>query len=194
MKQIRCAFDFDSVIADITPMCELISKKLGIPVCLEDIPQYNIEECFSLTNHETKEIIDEFLGFHFTQRLEPIPGAIEVLTEWYESGNDIIVITSREDEEFIYPWLLKHLSDIEICVYSSKSKGALCRELQITHFVDDCPSNLVDLANAGIVPIVFTQPYNRQLGSHRSLLKDLLIRVNSWEELRECLHNLKFSV
>jgi uncharacterized HAD superfamily protein len=183
MNNIKLGFDFDGVIGESdTVLCDIINKRFGLNTTPKDFIDYEICNCINITREQRRSVIDELLTPNQTFRIKPARGALKFIQEWYEIGNKIEVVTTRNDHHPVYLFFEQYLPNVEVCIYSSRDKGTFCKKLGMTHFIDDHPQNILDLANAGIQPIVFDQLYNRNLSR---LLEQLIWRVHSWEGVKK---------
>jgi len=187
--KMRLAVDFDGVIANTNwTITSVAAEYLGLNLTPNDTLFYNLRDCYGGMSLRTeREILDEVLTEEWMMKTPEILGAFNGLLAWMNYTEEpVTIITSRIGEHFGHAlgWLGKHKPDeLEIKAYSKKVKGPLCCQLGITHFMDDSIFFLVEVANSGIVPIVFDQPYNRNFGGSR-LARRLLDRVYSWEDFK----------
>jgi hypothetical protein len=184
--KIKMAWDLDGTIADMNTIITNISgRHLGIELTPMDTENYFLRFCYGgMSLDMEKEIIAEALTAESTKELKPIKGAIEALIEWQEVTGDLIeIVTAREDPAALSPFLEKYMVDkVDFLVhYGHHKKGKFCKARGITHFIDDFIFNLVDLANHGRIPIIFDQPYNRQIPRRMARLAQ---RVYSWKHFR----------
>jgi hypothetical protein len=182
----RLGVDFDGVIADMnTVITEISAKHLGIDLDPTETENYFLRYCYGgISLDMEREIINEALTIESTKKLKPIEGAIEALIEWQEVTGDLIqIVTAREDSKILAPFLEKYMiNKMSFTIhYGIRPKGEFCRNLGMTAFLDDFVFNLIDLANHGIVPLIFDQPYNRQANRRFSRLAQ---RIYSWEHFR----------
>jgi len=183
---IRCGFDIDGTITNMNLLItEISSKLLGIELDPSDTEYYFLRYNYGgIPLSIEKAIIEEALSVKSSEKLQPIEGAIEVLKEWSEFTKEpIIMITAREDDNALLPFINNYLKDqfpFKI-YYGFRQKGALCKELNITHFIDDFIFNLIDIANSGIIPLIFDQPYNRKINRRMSRLAQ---RIYSWKHFK----------
>lgn len=182
-KIIKLGIDFDGVIGDTKSLItNIASKHLNIQLDPEDTESYFLRNCFGGMPIEIeKKIIEETLTIKSTKKLKPIKNAIEILSKWQKStGNLIEIVTSREDPQVLKPFIDKYMiNKLDFAIYYGKfNKGQFCKEHKFTHFIDDFIFNLIDLANYGIIPLIFDQPYNRKVNRRFS---NLAQRIYSWD-------------
>lgn len=182
--RLKFGFDIDGVVADLNTLLTKVSAEyLGQHLIPEDTKFYLLRHCYGgISLDMEKKIVDEVLTKERTKELEPERGAIETLKKWYRRYGKLTFITSREDPDVLQPFIEKYFTDqFEYEIYYEGLKGHLCNQLNITHFVDDYIFNAVDLANHGVFPIIYDQPYNRNCVSSR-LMGRLCSRVFGWED------------
>lgn len=179
---IKIGFDMDGVIAESNELlCQVINEILGMNVVPNDFTEYGIEKCLGLSQEQVQTIVDEFCTVEQTCKLKPMSGAIEFLQDWHKLGHDIHIITNRKNEEPLYLFFEKYLPNICINIHHANPKGRLIKKLGCSHFIDDRPLTILDLANEGIYPIIYSQPYNLNLGRR---LEKLALRIFSWGDMR----------
>ena len=181
MAKLKIGFDFDGVIGDMNEVItEVAARHLGVTLDPKNTENYFLRYCYGgMSLDMEKAIINDSLTFESTKKLKPIDGAIDALKRWQEySQNKVTIITARESEYVLSPFINTYLEDIDHEIfYGQKKKGEICRMLDLTHFIDDFIFNLIDIANHGILPLLFDQPYNHDLP--RRLTK-LVTRIYSW--------------
>lgn len=175
-------FDFDGVIADIgEAFIRLACTRYDYcDVELEQINSFQVEQCLDLPLHIIEKIFDDILEDSIATELKPIPGAVESLQR-LSSHSQVTIITARPAIEPVREWLKLHLgeqSDGTFRLVSSgnhNDKERFIRQNNILYFVDDRAATCMQLAAAGLNPLVFSQPWNRN--QHN------LPTVSSWQEI-----------
>ncbi len=181
----KLAFDIDGVFADtMTLFIDIAREEFHIKdIRYEDITSYSLEECYKLDldKEVTGAILKKLLDGGYTPVLNPIDGAPEVITRLWKELGSILFVTARPYLGPIEKWIRKTLplvdhSAIEIVTtgsFEAKADELLSRN--ISHFVEDRLETCFLLDKAGITPILFRQPWNRN--SHP------FVEVDSWEAL-----------
>jgi uncharacterized HAD superfamily protein len=190
---MNIAFDFDGTIVN-TPqlVVDVVGKYLNMQYDVADIKNYKLHKCFPLTKNEEQCLINEILTYENTCKLTPYPDAISMLNTLYEKcDKPIQIITIRTDTALDgISTFFDKFTNIDIMIYSTKDKGSLCKQLNITHFIDDHPVHVADVLNNGVQCLIYDQPYN-QLPPH-SRLAQLAHRVYSWAHIRDlCFKGFK---
>lgn len=176
------AFDIDGVVADtMTLFIDIAREEYDIDwIRYEDITSYYLEECITIDSEITSEIINCMLDGDYTIPLQPVTGAAEVLTCLGKSYSPILFVTARPYLGPIHDWMSNILQldekDLEIITTGSfEGKKDVLLSKNISYFVEDRLETCVLLKEAGIIPILFKQPWNRE--------KHPFKEVCSWSEL-----------
>ncbi len=178
------AFDIDGVVADTIGLFLRIAKDdYNIKdVVYEDITCYFLEDCIGLKIDKKiiEAIITRLLDGDYVQSLEPIDGAPEVLRKIAHNRTPLLFVTARPYPGPIRDWLLKTLGLTNSAVHiistgSFDKKTEVLLQHKVTHFVEDRLETCFDLSKAGLHPILFKQPWNRE----RHPFKE----VDNWNEL-----------
>ncbi len=183
----RLGFDFDGVIADTAEAflrlaCEKYNR---CDFRLADITSFAVEECLDMDADTVRAIFMEILLDSVGTGLRPMPGAVEVLGELAEKA-PVTVVTARPEPEPVLAWMrtvlppstLPRIRIVAMGAHDDKPRHVLGQGL--THFIDDRAETCLQLATAGVRPIVFSQPWNRN--------RHGLPTVASWQEIRKlCL-------
>lgn len=180
------AFDIDGVVADTMSLFLSIAGDFGVTgVRYDDITEYDVRKSTGLDDDALTQIILRILSGEYAWPLEPLPRAIDVLKRLNKSHSPTLFVTARPDAGHIEQWLLARLdvspSDIEIVATGSFSdKKDVLLDKGISRFVDDRLETCFVLAEAGVAPIVFKQPWNRK--------PHPFLEVSSWDEIEEMIN------
>jgi hypothetical protein len=185
-------FDFDSIIVDMgLALCCVLTEHLRYQVTLEHIKHYTIEYNFpGMTKEEAKHIIDKALSIENALNIPPIDGALDFI-KFYAKKYPIYIVTNRTDLRPVDIYLqynMDYNTYNKTKIFSSCEKGILCKELGITHFVDDHIRNIIDLANNGIVPIMLLCNWNKNVFTGRETITQLIRFISNWEDLYRIVH------
>jgi len=179
------AFDIDGVVADTMAIfVRLAHEKYGLThLSKQDMLCYNLYECLGLQREIIDDLIRLTLDDRHTMEIPPVPGAPEVLME-LAGVAPLRFITARVWSESITQWLFTILPGVpreKITVIASgapETKLDILNELQIRYFVDDRLETCRHLKEAGIEPLLFDQPWNRNESANG------LIRIQNWTQLK----------
>jgi hypothetical protein len=183
-------FDFDCVVADtMEAFSRLAMADYGILVRSEDITSFAVEQCLDVSPRIVEEIFSRLLLAPLENNLKPMPHAVTVLTD-IAACAPLTFITARPDREPVDRWLA-HIFPADVYAKSRlvamgnhDGKAAYVRELGLQYFVDDRLETCVELAEAGISPIVFAHPWNR--GRHSFPSIDSWLGIKQWIHLYDC--------
>ena len=178
----KIGFDFDGVIADIgEAFVRLACSDYGYcSLRVEDLSSFQVEECLDIPGRVIERIFDDILEDSLAVGLKPMTGAIETLSGLSRLAA-ITVITARPSLEPVRAWF-DHFCDSEtnsriqlIATGDHDDKERYIRQCGLHHFVDDRTITCLYLAEAGLAPLVFNQPWNH--GRHQRP------SVEDWKQL-----------
>ena len=176
------AFDIDGVFANTMGLFLKIARTdYDVNhITYQDIDQYFLEDCLDVDPELIKVIIDRILEGDFETELEPVEGAVEVLSDIAEAG-PLLFVTARPKLSLVKTWVQSMLPgcahDIEVVATGTfERKVDVLSARGIQHFVDDCLEVCFMLHDHDIVPILFNQPWNRSRHSFKE--------VSTWGEIR----------
>ncbi len=183
-------FDFDGVIADTAEaFVRLACEEYGhCSFSVEDITDFDVEQCLQIDRDIVQEIFTSILVDSVGTGLRPMAGAVEVLGD-LTSKAPVTIITARPQPEPVLAWLKTVLPDSTrkqiklVAMGDHDGKSHYIKQEGLKYFIDDRPQTCLQLAEAGITPLVYSQPWNR----NRHNLKT----VNCWQDIRDlCLEKL----
>jgi hypothetical protein len=175
-------FDLDGVIADtaeafIRLACE---EHAFCSFTLKDITTFQVEDCLDIPVRLVEGIFEAILRDSLATGLQPMPGAVEVITKMTASA-PVTIITARSLQQPVEEWL-EHFFPAAVCTHirlvamgRHDDKARYIHEHQLRYFVDDRAETCLQLADVAITPLVFSQPWNQ--GDHG------LLSVASWQEI-----------
>jgi uncharacterized protein len=180
------AFDIDGVIADtMTLFLEIARDEFGINgIRYEDICCYNLEDCIDMDRKVIDRIITSILDGGYRPSLKPIPGSPEVLSRLAGLSQPVLLVTARPRIGPVRDFLDSILPDCPgtldiVATGSFEAKVEVLQARNISHFVEDRLETCFTLNAAGITPVLFAQPWNRQ--------RHPFIEVTSWGEIEELI-------
>lgn len=183
-------FDFDGVIADTAgAFLRLACEEYEYcSFTLEDITHFEVGECLTIADEHINAIFQRLNGDCLGAGIEPMPGAVEVISAIVRQAptqNSLQVITARRLPEPVAAWLAHYFpADVLPMIHLTAmgehdDKLRHIKEYGLKFFVDDRAETCLSLAEAGISPLVFSQPWNR----HRHGLPT----VASWRQIERLL-------
>ena len=176
------AFDIDGVVADTMSLfLDIVRDVHNInSIRYEDIYCYNVVECTGLDQEIVDSAVERLLNGNYSAILEPMQGAADVLNRIERHHSPLLFVTARPYLGPIRDWLLELLSlepqsvDV-ITTGSHENKTEVLLGRNITCFVEDRLDTCDLISDAGILPILYKQPWNRFAHPYRE--------VDSWKEL-----------
>ena len=144
----------------------------------------------------SKEEQDEFYYNNIeriAKSLEVLKDAPEYIRKLKEEGNEIYIISGRDNGEYSDPykmtidWLNKYNIVYDELILTNANntleKAKICLENDIDIMIDDSTRILLEVYNSGITALLMDTPYNRKINN--------LQRVHSWKEIYEYITYLK---
>jgi uncharacterized protein len=186
IQRQEIGFDLDGVIADtgeafIRLACE---EHAFCSFTLKDITSFQVEDCLNIPTPIVETIFDAILRNSLATGLQPMQGAVEVITEMTASA-PVTIITARSLHQPVEDWL-HHFFSAQACAHirlvamgHHDDKARYIHEHKLRYFIDDRVETCLHLANVAITPLVFSQPWNQ--GKHN------LQSVESWQEIQAML-------
>lgn len=163
------AFDFDGVIADTMNLfLDIAEHDFGIRgLKYEHLTEYMIEDCLDIDPAVLDEIFDMINRGTYRHELKPMPGAGEVLCRFGAFSSPLLIVTARPEPEVVDKWVSDNLgSCLEkwqvVATGTFDAKRDVLLEKGIKYFVEDRLETCFQIEKAGIVPVLYTQPWNRK--------------------------------
>ena len=177
------AFDIDGVVADtMTLFLDIARNEFDVHhIRYEDITCYTLEECLDISADILYQLIDRLLDGNYGETLAPLPQAGRVLNRLARHHSPLLFVTARPYPGPITEWLANILPNLTndqvevITTGSFEAKADVLNQKKMSFFVEDRLETCYMLQQAGITPILFKQPWNRE--AHP------FTEVGSWREL-----------
>jgi uncharacterized HAD superfamily protein len=179
-------FDLDGVIADTAEsFLRIACSKYGYcSFTREDITNFELENCIPIPRQLVEQIFTEILTDSLATGLQPMEGAVETLTFLAESS-PITIITARPILQPVLDWIdvffpakTRDATQV-IATGDHNDKIRYIHEHGLKYFVDDRAETCMQLADANIIPLVFSQPWNQNRHNLQS--------VENWADVRELI-------
>ena len=176
-------FDFDGVIADTAEaFIRLACNEYHYcSFSQEDITNFELENCLDIPRKLVEKIFTDILHDSIGTSVQPIVGAVDSL-EQFTTHSTVTIITARSLEKPVIDWLDRFFSRTakkKIRVVTTGDHNDKIRHIQnhgLNYFIDDRAETCRQLARDNIVPYVYSQPWNRNRHSLRT--------VTDWAEIR----------
>ena len=182
INPMSVAFDIDGVVADtISLFIEIARNDFNINrLQYEDITSYSLEGIGDIGQDVMTAILEKILNGNYSKPLKPFDGAPEVLRRLGQSYGPVLFVTARPYPGPITEWITDNIGlesgAVEIVATGSfEGKTDILLERNISYFIEDRLETCVFLKDAGITPILFKQPWNRE--------NQLFYEVSNWQEL-----------
>lgn len=176
------AFDIDGVVADtMTLFLDITRDVFQINhIRYEHISCYDLAACTGLDQGVIDAVVERILDGNYSSELSEIDGASDVLTRLVNRHSPLLFVTARPYLGPIRDWMLALLPiaprAIDVVTTGSfENKTEVLLKRNIVYFVEDRLDTCYRLHEAGIKPILFKQPWNRE--------PHPFVEVGSWQEL-----------
>lgn len=187
LKPETLAFDIDGVVADTMGLfLTMAREEYGIGnIAYDDIRDYHLESCLDMDHGVMTEILERLMDGNYRHPLKPMNGAAEVLNRLGKYNGGLLFVTARPYPGPIAPWL-NELLDLQPENLEIVATGGFEAKLQVLQdhgkhgFVEDRLETCHLLAAAGIEPVLFRQPWNREPHG--------FLEVASWHELADIIN------
>lgn len=180
-------FDFDGVVADIgEAFIRMACDKYNYcSFTLKDITSFQVEDCIPIPRTIIENIFSDILVDSLAAGLKPLSDAVAVLSDMTLQGK-VTIITARSLEKPVHDWLntffpSQVISRITLVAMGDHDKKVrYVQEHNLQYFVDDRLETCLQMADANITPLLFSQPWNRTTAN--------LQIVSNWNEIRSIIN------
>jgi uncharacterized HAD superfamily protein len=141
---------------------------------------YDLRKAFELNDQELNDFIREKVEEIYSS-VNAVDKAREILTELYEAGHRLILITARSEEhrDLTEKWLEKNNIPYHE-LHHEDQKAPLAVEKNISLFIDDKKENALEIAAENIPVILVSKYHNNDFEGNEQIKK-----VNNWDEIKE---------
>jgi len=180
-------FDIDGVVADTgSAFIRIASRDYGLSsLSLSDITDFAVEDSLDVDREIITAIFTRLHDDPISSGIKPMEGALPVLHRLAKQA-PLTFVTARPERKPIDRWLKHYLEPAAyekmrlVAMGVHDNKAPYIKELGLKYFVDDRLQTCQKLAEEGITPLVFNQPWN--MNSHS------LKKVEGWQDI----HSLCF--
>uniref|UniRef100_A0A7S1F331 Uncharacterized protein n=1 Tax=Noctiluca scintillans TaxID=2966 RepID=A0A7S1F331_NOCSC len=166
-----------------------VAEKTGVPI------EENTTACFDVVcQHGQGPLHASFLQDDAFVQIEPVPGALQALTQLKSAGFRLEGVTTRPascsaaTEKYLatyYPGLMQGVHFVQ-----SGRKGPVCNSLGAMVLIDDQLPNIFSASASGVPSVIFD--FNGQYGwNHITELPPLAVRKYTWEEVLQHIEELR---
>jgi hypothetical protein len=180
------AFDIDGVIADTMALfLDIARKEYRVNgIRYEDMTSYLLAECLDMDPALIDVILNRIMAGDYATPLQSITGSGPVLSHIAGYRNPLLFVTARPHPGPISKWMcdLVRTAPETVQVVATgtfEGKAEVLLESGIRFFVEDRLETCYHLKEAGIEPVLYRQPWNRE--SHP------FIEVGDWQELENLI-------
>lgn len=179
-------FDLDGVIADTAEtFLRLACSRYGYcSFTSKDITNFELEDCIPIPRDLVDQIFTEILTDSLATELKPMKGAVETLSLLAEKST-VTIITARPLLPPVLDWIdvffparTRDAMKV-IATGDHNDKVRHIHEHGLKYFVDDRAETCMQLASAGITPLVFSQPWNQN--------RHNLQTVENWVDIQKLI-------
>jgi hypothetical protein len=181
LRKLNLCIDIDGTVTEPYYWLERANRYFDRQVGPEDVTAYEIHKVLGVGEDDYKEFYDLY-GKLLHGEAQARFGASEVIRELYRQQHNIHFVTAREEkyEATSTEWLARHQMPLDtICHLGHPNKVDKAKELKSDLFIEDCYSNVMQLAKAGFDVLMIDCSYNK------GPLPENAIRVGNWAEIAE---------
>jgi uncharacterized HAD superfamily protein len=196
----RIYVDFDDVLCETArAFLSLLRRNHGRTVAFERILSFDLGRSLGLEPGEARELMRQLHTREMLVSIEPVDGAVPVLTRWAEAGCTICVVTGRppftdtasrewleangvpyDSLTFVDKYSRNHAASGGVRALDLREFG--CREFCLA--IEDSPSMAGFLAREMNVPVViFDRPWNADAPVVRAAGEAGIRRCSTWREI-----------
>ena len=189
---MRIGLDIDNVISNFND--ELLKEYIEHDKILRNTGIID-ENAYNVTRgmfDRTKEENDDFYYNNIeriAKKLKPLPQSAEIIRRLRKDGNEIYIISSRDNGEYSNPqemtenWLRDNKIMYDKLILTDKGeKGKICKENNIDIMIDDSINNCRDIVEVGIKVFLMETRFNKQTTEFE--------KVSNWEEIYDKLKEM----
>ena len=174
----NCISNFDDVLLEEYIKHDKELRNTGI---INDKPYHITVGMFDWSKEENDDFYYNNIQ-RIAMSLKPLNNAKEVIDKLKADGNEIYIITSRDNGEYINPekmtreWLEKYDIYFDKLILTGRhEKGPICKENNIDIMIEDSIKNCEDIENNGVKCYIMNTRYNQE--------EKRFERVKTWNEI-----------
>ena len=174
----NCISNFDDVLLEEYLKHDKELRNTGI---INEKPYYLTVGMFDWSKEENDEFYYNNIQ-RIAMSLKPLKDSKEIIDKLKDDGNEIYIISSRDNGEYINPeemtreWLNKYEIYYDKLILTGKyEKGPVCKENKIDIMIDDSIKNCEDIEANGVKCFIMNTRYNKQ--------ETRFERVKRWDEI-----------
>jgi uncharacterized HAD superfamily protein len=163
---------------------KLLNKKFQTNVSHKDITHFYITDHFGMSREEGNHWWDENYEQIYSVG-DPMEGAVEALTQIYNSGHEIHIVSARDPIalDVTERWVRKHGIPHHSIQVGAQDKGEVAVRLGLDIAIEDDPRYIIQLIDR--IPVIVPDAlYNQELRSAN------IHRMHHWNEVPGILDSL----
>jgi uncharacterized HAD superfamily protein len=163
----------------------LLSEICRRPVALQDLHHYDFKKSLGFDEEKDNRFLEQVLRSELLLYAPPMPCAVESISEL--SRHEIWIITSRPGflKEITQRWLNDRKIKYDHIRFAEQG-GKMAAGPKFDIFVEDYLEEARTFAEAGILTLLFNQPWNQA-----DTLPENCRRVHDWESIVEIVNKLE---
>jgi uncharacterized protein len=162
------AFDVDGVFADtFRTFVDTARRDYGCSFSYEEITEYDFRTVVEIEERASEAIIARMLEDPIGSGIEPLPGAVDVLTRLAAIA-PLLFVTARPEETAIRGWIRHYLPGVPedavrvVATGTGENKRSVLLDHGVACFVEDCLETGFLIEPYRVRPVIFDQPWNRK--------------------------------
>ena len=174
----NCISNFDDVLLEEYIKHDKELRNTGI---INDKPYHITVGMFDWSKEENDDFYYNNIQ-RIAMSLKPLNNAKKIIDKLKADGNEIHIITSRDNGEYVNPeemtrkWLEKYEIYYDKLILTGRhEKGPVCKENNIDIMIEDSIKNCEDIENNGVKCYIMNTRYNQE--------ETRFERVKTWNEI-----------
>lgn len=178
MTKLNICIDIDGTITSPYHFLSYLNELYNKNITEEECNTNNWEHLYGI---KIDILLDEFHEkyMHSYKEANIVDNAKDIIINLKQSHN-LYFVTARDEKltDITKSWLNENgLNDIEVYLLGSDYKIEKAKELECHIFIEDNPSNALQLANEGMKVLLIDTNYNKEV-EHENI-----VRVNNWTDI-----------
>lgn len=185
---MKIGLDIDGVLCKfVEGVLEYMNQKYGTSWKPEDIVEYGLAPKY-FTEEQVRALWDDIYKYNLWEKFGVYEEAEEFVKWLYDEGHSSTVLTLRYNTEqcvmSTHNWFEQHQLEYDQMFFNCR-KGDACAELGIKLFIEDSIEVAKEIADKGILTLLWDRPYNR------NFIYPNVIRVYSWEQVKTIISSME---
>jgi uncharacterized HAD superfamily protein len=184
MDKLNICIDIDGTITSPYHFIPYLNEIFSKNITQDECNTYNWNELYGV---DMDTILNEFhtTYMYSYSEAEVVEGAKDIIDELYSKHN-LYFVTARNPKltDVTTNWLTeKGLSHIDVHLLGSDYKIDKAKELKCNVFIEDNPTNAMQLAAEGMKVLLIDTNYNKEI-EHENIT-----RVKNWNDIKEAIES-----